>query len=392
MSLQYLSILGSTGSIGENTLDVISLHPDKFAVFALAAHSSVDKMLQQIIRFEPTFAVMVCSRAAKELLQKLKHSELKTEVLSGEQALIDIAKATEVDCVVAGIVGAAGMPSTLAAVRSGKRVLLANKESLVIAGSLLMDAVNENCAQLLPVDSEHNAIFQCLPSPCTSLESAGIRRLLLTGSGGPFRKLNLSEFNQITPEQACDHPNWSMGRKISVDSATMMNKGLEYIEAKWLFSAAPAQLDVVVHPQSIIHSMVEYNDGSVLAQMGQPDMRTPIAHCLGWPERIESGVSRLNFFELANLEFEKPDFERFPCLKFAIDAANAGGTYAAALNACNEVAVSAFLQETIKFTQISQLVEQILGSWDSAEPNALEDVLHADQEARRRSQALISQF
>ena len=388
--MQRLTVLGSTGSIGISTLDVVAGHPDRFSVFALAAHSSDTKLLDQIRQFRPRYAVLCDPLAAQRLRQQLLAQHLDTEVLSGAGAIIDVASASEVDTVVAAIVGAAGLAPTLAAVRSGKRVLLANKEALVMAGRLFMEAVRHHNAQLLPVDSEHNAIFQCLPQPYKGLQAAGIRRLLLTGSGGPFRDVPLAQLAEATPDQACAHPNWRMGRKISVDSATMMNKGLEFIEACWLLDARPDQIQVVLHPQSIIHSMVEYTDGSVLAQMGQPDMRTPIAHCLAWPERIKNRVPSLNFFELGSLSFGAPDYERFPCLRAAINAMETGGTAPTALNAANEVAVAAFLEGRIRFTGIAEVVDRVMQGWCLGVADDLEFIVHADAVARALAEAILS--
>lgn len=380
--MQRLTILGSTGSIGVSTLDVVSDHPDRYQVFALAAQSNDVRLFEQVVRFRPRFAVLCDPAAAERLRLRLQQIESTTEVLWGAESLCAVASTSEVDTVVAAVVGAAGLAPTMAAVTSGKRVLLANKESLVMAGHLFMEAVREGNAQLLPVDSEHNAIFQCLPQPMVSLQAAGVRRLLLTGSGGPFRDLPLSAFAAITPEQACAHPNWSMGRKISVDSATMMNKGLEFIEACWLFDAAPEQIEVVLHPQSIIHSMVEFLDGSVLAQMGQPDMRTPIANCLAWPERIKNKVTSLNFLALGSLSFGAPEPERYPCLGLAVAAMRSGGTAPAALNAANEVAVAEFLAERIGFLQIAETVDRVMQAWEGWEPRDLGCVIHADERAR----------
>lgn len=392
--MQLITVLGSTGSIGGSALDVIAQHPDQFAVFALVADSSEEVMLQQIQRYQPRFAVLCDVASANRLRQKVQELNSTTEVLAGEQAILDVTVDSEVHTVVAAIVGAAGLQSTMAAVRYGKKVLLANKESLVMAGGLLMQAVDDHKALLLPVDSEHNAIFQCLPSDYSNLEDAGIERLLLTGSGGPFRELPLSQLTEVTPAQACAHPNWEMGQKISVDSATMMNKGLEYIEACWLFAARPDQIEVVVHPQSIVHSMVEYIDGSVLAQLGQPDMRTPIAHCLGWPHRIASQVPSLNWAELGRLDFCAPDLARFPCLALAMQAMKHGGTAPTALNAVNEVAVAEFLAGRISFNNIAVLVQEVMDSWSSTEPDGVDAVIHADREARelavRRSKYLLS--
>lgn len=381
--MQQVTVLGSTGSIGVNTLDVIGAHPDRFSVFALGAGRQVALMREQCLAFNPAYAVLSDRDAAAQLRVELAASDCRTRVLEGEQGLIEIASAAEVNVVMAAIVGAAGLDSTLAAVKAGKRVLLANKEALVMSGRLFTDAVECHGAELLPIDSEHNAIFQCLPVDFSSLSAAGIRRILLTGSGGPFRETPLATLNKVTPEQACAHPNWSMGQKISVDSATMMNKGLEFIEACWLFHATPADIEVVIHPQSIIHSMVEYVDGSVLAQMGLPDMRTPIANCLGWPERIQSGVEALNFFELGALEFSSPDFQRFPGLKLSIECMEKGGDYPVALNAANEVAVAAFLQRQVRFTDIAATIDEVLQAWISCEPDSLAAVKDADFRARQ---------
>ena len=349
---RMVSVLGSTGSIGVNTLDVIARHPERFEVYALAANSSVDTMLEQCLAFSPRYAVMM-DEAAAELCASACRQQSGLRCCRVKMACHDVVTAPEVDVVMAAIVGAAGLPSTLAAARAGKTLLLANKESLVMGGHLLMQAVREAGARLLPIDSEHNAIFQCMPvdgqaTPATK----GVSKVLLTASGGPFRTWSLEQMRDATPDQACAHPNWSMGRKISVDSASLMNKGLEFIEACWIFDLAPDQVDVVVHPQSIIHSMVQYPDGSVLAQMGNPDMRTPIAYGLGWPERLDSGVAPLDLVATARLDFEAPDEARFPCLRLAREAVAAGGTAMAVCNAANEVAVDAFLEEQIRFTDI----------------------------------------
>ena len=386
MKKQQLTILGATGSIGLSTLDVLRSHTGSFGVFALTAHKNAMQMSKLVMEFEPVYAVMECHDAAAELRSLLPQT-LRTEVLGGSDALVDVAKAGEVDTVVAAIVGAAGLTPTMAAVTASKRVLLANKESLVMAGKLFIDAVQAHKACLLPVDSEHNAMFQCLPPAPTgintrSLAALGVRKLLLTGSGGPFRLTPIKDLNSVTPDQACAHPNWSMGRKISVDSATMMNKGLEFIEACWLFGANPSDVEVVVHPQSIVHSMVEYVDGSVLAQLGQPDMRTPIAHCLGWPVRIETRVKSLNFWEMGRLDFEAPDMTRFPLLALAIAAKKSGGMYPTVLNAANEVGVAAFLSGRIGFTAIAALVEEVLQKADSREPHDLDEVIQADLSTR----------
>ncbi len=379
---QRVTVLGSTGSIGVNTLDVLSQHPERFEVFALTAHQQIDKLIEQCLRFTPTLAVVPHADAALKLQAALDGAGCATQVVLGEDGLCSAASDSAVDTVVAAIVGGAGLRPTMAAVNAGKRLLLANKEALVMAGGLFMQAAERSGAQVLPVDSEHNAIFQCLPYPLTSLDEAGVKRILLTGSGGPFRLFPLEQLPHVTPDQACKHPNWAMGRKISVDSATMMNKGLEFIEACWLFNARPNQIDVLLHPQSIIHSMVEYADGSVLAQMGQPDMRTPIAHCLAWPSRLTSGVAGLDFLSLGALEFAAPCGQRYPALSLAKAAMAAGGLAPAALNAANEIAVDAFLSGQINFVQIAQLVDAVMQSWRNSEPGALEEVYAADLSAR----------
>lgn len=379
---RQVSVLGSTGSIGVSTLDVVARHPGRFAVFALAAHSSVDKLLAQCLAHQPRYAVMMDAAAAQELRNRLP-AETGTEVLQGEQGLERVAADPEVDVVMAAIVGAAGLPSTLAAARAGKTLLLANKESLVMGGRLLMDAVRQSNARLLPIDSEHNAIFQCMPADGNARPvTREVSKVLLTASGGPFRNWSLAQMHEATPDQACAHPNWSMGRKISVDSATLMNKGLEFIEACWIFDLPPQQVDVVVHPQSIIHSLVQYPDGSVLAQLGNPDMRTPIAYGLGWPDRLEAGVPPLDLVATAQLDFEAPDEGRFPCLRLAREAVAAGGTAMAVCNAANEVAVAAFLDRTIRFTDIPRVIEQTLAGVPVTEPGDLAVVEQADRQAR----------
>jgi 1-deoxy-D-xylulose-5-phosphate reductoisomerase len=387
---QSVTVLGSTGSIGVSTLDVLARHPDRYRVFALTANRQVDVLLQQCLTHQPRFAVLREEQAAEQLAAQLREQGSDTEVLAGEAGLVEVAAHAETDVVMAAIVGSAGLAPTLAAAEQGKKVLLANKESLVMAGDLFMQAVRASGATLLPIDSEHNAIFQCLPERFQGLQSNGIRKILLTGSGGPFRNTPLADLPAMTPDQACAHPNWSMGRKISVDSATMMNKGLEFIEACWLFDARPEQIDIVVHPQSVIHSMVEYVDGSVLAQMGNPDMRTPIAHALAWPERIESGVPSLDLIATARLDFQAPDFERFPGLRLAVEAAKAGGIMPAVLNAANEVAVDAFLNEQLGFDQIAQVIEQVLTATTQAEPSSLAVVKEADRQARQLAQQLVA--
>ena len=385
-----VTVLGSTGSIGVSTLDVIARHSSRYRVVALTANRDVEKMAQQCRDFKPRYAVMVDEAAAESLSMTLKDDGLDTEILAGAEALVRVASLPEVNTVMAAIVGAAGLLPAMAAARAGKRILLANKEALVMSGQLFMDEVKKNNAVLLPVDSEHNAIFQCMPSGYQgNMESAGVRQILLTASGGPFRNCDLVELEAVTPEQACAHPNWVMGRKISVDSATMMNKGLEVIEACWLFNAEPSQVQVVIHPQSVIHSLVDYVDGSVLAQLGSPDMRTPIANALAWPERIEAGVEKLNLFDVARLDFAAPDYERFPCLRLAYAALEAGGTASAILNAANEIAVDAFLNSKLQFTAIASVVEQTLTEIQSGDVSSLDQVLDADQEARTFAKRLI---
>ena len=389
-----ITILGSTGSIGESTLDVIARHPERFSVFALVANSRDDILLQQCLVHRPQIAVLIDAAAAQRLSDGLKTAlgagSGQIEVHTGAAAAIAAAIAAEADTVVAAIVGAAGLPATLAAAQAGKRILLANKEALVMTGTIFLDAVQKSGAQLLPVDSEHNAIFQSLPPGFTrGLAREGVRRILLTASGGPFRTAPAAALDQVTPEQAVAHPNWVMGRKISVDSATMMNKGLEVIEAHWLFGVAPAQVQVVIHPESVVHSMVEYADGSVLAQLGNPDMRTPIAQTLAYPERIAAGTAPFDIFKLAQLTFEEPDLTRFPCLKLAYDALAAGGTAPAVLNAANEVAVEAFLARRLGFTGIARVVETTLMRIGCAAADTLECVLDADARARATAHSLI---
>lgn len=394
--MKQLTLLGSTGSIGCSTLDVVRHNPDRFSVTALVAGKNVARMAEQCLEFTPRYAVMDDAACARELNETLAQHGSRTEVLSGQQAACDMAALDEVDQVMAAIVGAAGLLPTLAAIRAGKRVLLANKESLVTCGRLFMEAVKESGAQLLPVDSEHNAIFQSLPQPFqrnlgyADLEQNGVASILLTGSGGPFRETPLSELAAMTPDQACRHPNWSMGRKISVDSATMMNKGLEYIEARWLFNASARQMEVLIHPQSVIHSMVRYQDGSVLAQLGEPDMRTPIAHTMAWPDRVISGVKALDFCSLSTLSFAAPDYERYPCLKLAMEAFEQGQAATTALNAANEVTVAAFLASRIRFTDIAALNLSVLERMDLREPQSIEDVLAVDALARETAQKQVS--
>ncbi|HFC8541099.1 TPA: 1-deoxy-D-xylulose-5-phosphate reductoisomerase [Neisseria lactamica] len=390
MTPQVLTILGSTGSIGESTLDVVSRHPEKFRVFALAGHKQVEKLAAQCRTFRPEYAVVADAEHAARLEALLKRDGTATQVLHGTQALVDVASADEAGGVMCAIVGAAGLPSALAAAQKGKTIYLANKETLVVSGALFMETARANGAAVLPVDSEHNAVFQVLPRDYTGrLNEHGIRSIILTASGGPFLTADLNTFDSITPAQAVKHPNWSMGRKISVDSATMMNKGLELIEAHWLFDCPPDKLEVVIHPQSVIHSMVRYRDGSVLAQLGNPDMRTPIAYCLGLPERIDSGVGDLDFDALSALTFQKPDFDRFPCLKLAYEAMNAGGAAPCVLNAANEAAVAAFLDGRIKFTDIAKTVAHCLAQDFSDGIGDIGGLLAQDARTRAQARAFI---
>ncbi len=379
-----LTILGSTGTIGVNTLDVVEHSEEQFEVFALTARNNVEKMFEQCKAWRPSKAVMVDEAAAAELERRCQSEVPETTVLAGPGALAEVASDNQVDYVMAGIVGAAGLLPNLAAARAGKRVMLANKESLVMSGHLFMEAVSSAGAELLPIDSEHNAIFQCMPADFErGLNSVGVSKILLTASGGPFRTTPIDRLSSVTPNEAVAHPNWVMGRKISVDSATMMNKGLEVIEACWLFDTSPESIEVVVHPQSVVHSMVQYVDGSVLAQLGNPDMRTPIAYSLAWPERIDAGVDTLDMFEIGRLDFERPDYDRFPCLRLARDAVNAGGTAPAILNAANEIAVEAFLNSEIGFMQIPELVEAALSEVDTQVADSLDTILEADAAARQ---------
>lgn len=396
--MKQLTILGSTGSIGTNTLAVVQANPHLYTIKALVAGHNVELMSEQCLRFRPAFAAMADEASAQQLRQRLSALGVQTDVMAGEEAACQLAALDDVDQVMAAIVGAAGLLPTLAAIRAGKTVLLANKESLVTCGRLFMEAVSASGARLLPVDSEHNAIFQSLPASIqqqlgyANLQENGIESIILTGSGGPFRDTPLTALASVTPDQACAHPNWSMGRKISVDSATMMNKGLEYIEARWLFNATDAQMEVILHPQSVIHSMVRYRDGSVLAQLGSPDMRTPIAHTMAWPQRVEAGVTPLDFTRMKALTFAEPDFDRYPCLKLAMDACEQGQAATTALNAANEIAVAAFLQGQIRFTDIAALNAEVLASLHYGEPQSVEAVLAIDSESRRAAQALLPRF
>ncbi|WP_038328760.1 1-deoxy-D-xylulose-5-phosphate reductoisomerase [Kingella kingae] len=383
--MQTLTILGSTGSIGVSTLDVVSRHPDKFQIFALAGHKQVEKLAEQCRQFAPKYAVVADENRANELRQQL--GSLHTEVLFGKQALIDIATAPEVTGVMCAIVGAAGLPSALAAAQHGKTIYLANKETLVVSGSLFMETAKKHGVKVLPIDSEHNAIFQVLPHDYAgNMDMHGVTSIVLTASGGSFLHTPIAELAHITPAQAVKHPNWSMGQKISVDSSTMMNKGLELIEAHWLFNCPPDKLEVVIHPQSIIHSMVRYTDGSVLAQLGNPDMRTPIAYCLGLPERIDSGVGALDFGKLSGLTFAEPDFARYPCLKLAYDAMFVGGSAPCVLNAANEVAVAAFLRGQIGFTDIAKVVSACLEQHSASDLHHIDDLLDLDSQIRARAE------
>jgi 1-deoxy-D-xylulose-5-phosphate reductoisomerase len=388
--MKRIAILGSTGSIGVSTLDVIARHPDRFEVVALCARSNAQKLAEQCIRFRPRYAVMIEPAAARQVRDRLRAANVGTEVLSSPGDIERMAALPEADMVMAAIVGAAGLPAALAAAFAGKTILLANKEALVMSGPLFISAVRESGATLLPIDSEHNAVFQALPRGFErGLELAGVRKIILTASGGPFRTMPVEKLRGVTPDQACAHPNWVMGRKISVDSATMMNKALEVIEARWLFDALPAQIDVVVHPQSIVHSMVEYRDGSVIAQLGNPDMRTPIACALAYPERIDAGVAPLNLTTVGRLDFEAIDDTRFPCVKLAYQALRQGGTAATVLNAANEIAVEAFLERRVAFTAIAEIVERVLDSTPLDEMNTLDDVYHADSLARANAKQAL---
>jgi 1-deoxy-D-xylulose-5-phosphate reductoisomerase len=389
--MQNITVLGSTGSIGVSTLDVIGRHPDKYAVYALTAHSKVEELARQCAQFSPQVAVVGSAQAARELKRLLDEQGLRTEVDYGVEALCAVANADGCDAVMAAIVGAAGLAPTLAAARAGKKILLANKEALVMSGQLFMDAVAASNAVLMPIDSEHNAIFQCLPFDYRRLpHEYGVAKILLTASGGPFLKRAVETLEAVTPAEAVAHPNWVMGRKISVDSATMMNKGLEVIEAHWLFGTSAEQIEVVIHPQSVIHSMVSYVDGSVLAQMGNPDMRTPIAHALAFPERVASGVAPIDLPKIGQLQFERPDFNRFPCLKLAYAALRAGGSAPAILNAANEVAVQAFLDGRIGFRMIDRLIADVMDKLPHGMMQDIDAVLEQDRAARAATHAMIA--
>lgn len=391
MTQQRLAILGATGSIGTSTLDVVSRHPDRFKVVVLTGHRRLDVLAGQCRLFKPRYAVVGNPDDARNLAAMLSGNG--TEVLAGPEALVSVATLEEVDTVMAAIVGAAGLPSTLAAAKAGKKILLANKEVLVMAGGIFMREAIRGGALILPIDSEHNAVFQSLPSNFDDcLNSVGVSKILLTASGGPFRTASLESLRGVTPEQACAHPNWSMGRKISVDSATMMNKGLEVIEARWLFNAHPDQIDVVIHPQSIIHSLVQYLDGSVIAELGNPDMRTPIAHALAYPERIDSGVKELNLFEIARLDFEKPDLAKFPCLDLAYQALRCGGLAPAVLNAANEVAVDAFLQGSLPFLSIADTINTVMDQVEHADVDHIDGILETDRHAREVTRSIIARL
>jgi 1-deoxy-D-xylulose-5-phosphate reductoisomerase len=388
--MQRITILGSTGSIGVSTLDVLARHPDRYQVYALTAHSQMEQLAAQCIRFRPHIAVAGSAHAARILSQLLCDEGLQIQVEFGEAALCAVASASECDTVMAAIVGAAGLAPTIAAAHAGKKILLANKEALVMSGQLFMDAVAASTAVLLPIDSEHNAIFQCLPQGYRQMDSeSGVAKILLTASGGPFLTRDVNTLESVTPEEAVAHPNWVMGRKISIDSATMMNKGLEVIEAHWLFGAPADRIEVVIHPQSVIHSMVSYVDGSVLAQLGNPDMRTPIAHALAWPERVESGVKPLDITAIGRLEFHTPDLVRFPCLKLAYDALEASGTAPAIMNAANEVAVQAFLERRINFRTIDRLIARVMDKLPSMPVTAIDALLEQDRIARQMAHSFI---
>ena len=392
MSTQWITILGATGSIGLSTLDVVTRHPQRYSVFALTGMTKIQLLAEQCQKHRPKYAVVMDNYSAEQLNALLKPFDVPTQVLVGVDALCEVSRDSQVDIVMAAIVGAAGLVPTLAAVKANKKVLLANKEALVMAGHLFMEALKDSTAVLLPIDSEHNAIFQCLPQNKNDLSAVGVSKLLLSASGGPFRGWTTDQMKDVTPEQACAHPNWSMGNKISVDSATLMNKGLELIEACWLFDMQESQIEIVVHPQSIIHSLVQYVDGSVIAQLGNPDMRTPIAHALAWPDRIDSGVKNLDLFDVSRLDFERPNFNDFPCLTQAYEAARIGRDAPAMLNAANEIAVQAFLDKRIRFTQIADVVKETMSVSTFNEPESLTAVQESDLKARSLAADYISRI
>ena len=392
MSTQWITILGATGSIGLSTLDVVTRHPQRYSVFALTGMTKIQLLAEQCQKHRPKYAVVMDNYSAEQLNALLKPFDVPTQVLVGVDALCEVSRDSQVDIVMAAIVGAAGLMPTLAAVNANKKVLLANKEALVMAGHLFMEALKDSTAVLLPIDSEHNAIFQCLPQNKNDLSAVGVSKLLLSASGGPFRGWTTDQMKDVTPEQACAHPNWSMGNKISVDSATLMNKGLELIEACWLFDMQESQIEIVVHPQSIIHSLVQYVDGSVIAQLGNPDMRTPIAHALAWPDRIDSGVKNLDLFDVSRLDFERPNFNDFPCLTQAYEAARIGRDAPAMLNAANEIAVQAFLDRRIRFTQIADVVKETMSVSTFNEPESLTAVQESDLKARSLAADYISRI
>lgn len=387
-----IAIIGSTGSVGKSTLDVIARNPQRFDVVALGAKRSVDELLDQVQQFKPKYVVLTDEQAAREFEIKLKKHSQQPTVITGEDGLDQIASLPEVDCVMAAIVGAAGLLSTLAAARAGKIVLLANKESLVMSGELLIATANQHLATLLPIDSEHNAVFQCMHNLASDEVKLGVQQVTLTASGGPFLYTPISELAAVTPDQACAHPKWKMGRKISVDSATMMNKGLEVIEACLLFGVQVSMVNVVIHPQSIVHAMVAYQDGSILAHMGYPDMRVPIAHAMAWPERIDSGVEIIDMTQYSGLEFFQPDLQRFPCLRLATEVQHTGGVFPAVMNAANEVAVQSFLQETIKFAEIYDVVADVVGKFEPVRAESVEAVLEVDKHARHLAKQKVSQL
>ncbi len=391
--MKKLIILGSTGSIGESALEVVSLHPDLYSVEGLSANKDIEKLFQQCLKFKPSSVAVADEKSAEKFSKLLKKNNLDIEVFTGRDGLNALAAMPEASIVIAAIVGSAGLEPTLEAIRCKKQILLANKEALVMAGSFFIQEIKKWGAKLLPIDSEHNAIFQCLPENyINDNDDRNVRKVYLTASGGPFRNLPYAEFDSITPEQACAHPNWDMGPKISVDSATMMNKGLEIIEARWLFDILPERIEVVIHPQSIVHSMVEFIDGSVLAQLSNPDMRVPIANALAWPDRHDSGAKPLNIFEIANLDFFKPDFNKFPCLQLAYDAINAGGSFPAILNAANEVAVQNFLSNRISFNSIPRVIENSMKIFTGEVPSDLASLIALDREVKEKAEQIAAKL